>query len=170
MTHQSSWKLSTCQLCRHWWHRRLLLWQPTMPLVTIKFSHFVITSIIGMGSCHDDVIKWKHFRCYWPFCAGNSQVPGEFPTQSQWRRALIISLICASINNWVNNGEAGDLRRHRAHYDVRVMSLYQLTVDQVFLIIKPSLKGYFLFFHEWYFVYPRTNTSLMAYNIYSRLQ
>ena len=22
---------------------------------------------------------------------------------------------------WVNNGEAGDLRRHRAHYDVIVM-------------------------------------------------
>ena len=25
------------------------------------------------------------------------------------------------INGWVNNGEAGDLRRHRAHYDVIVM-------------------------------------------------
>ena len=26
------------------------------------------------------------------------------------------------INGWVNNGEAGDLRRHWAHYDVTVMS------------------------------------------------
>ena len=26
------------------------------------------------------------------------------------------------INGWVNNREAGDLRRHRAHYDVIVMS------------------------------------------------
>ena len=26
------------------------------------------------------------------------------------------------INDWVNNREAGDLRRHRAHYDVIVMS------------------------------------------------
>ena len=25
------------------------------------------------------------------------------------------------INGWVNNGEAGDLRRHRAHYDVIIM-------------------------------------------------
>ena len=25
------------------------------------------------------------------------------------------------INDWVNNGEAGDLRRYRAHYDVTVM-------------------------------------------------
>ena len=28
---------------------------------------------------------------------------------------------CALINGWVNNGEAGDLRRHRAHYVVIVM-------------------------------------------------
>ena len=25
------------------------------------------------------------------------------------------------LNGWVNNGEAGDLRRHRSHYDVTVM-------------------------------------------------
>ena len=33
----------------------------------------------------------------------------------------MFSLICAGINDWVNNGEAGDLRRNRAHYDVIVM-------------------------------------------------
>ena len=33
----------------------------------------------------------------------------------------MFSLICARINGWVNNGEAGDLRRNRAHYDVTVM-------------------------------------------------
>ena len=32
----------------------------------------------------------------------------------------MFSLICAQI---VNNGEAGDLRCHRAHYDVIVMFL-----------------------------------------------
>ena len=31
-------------------------------------------------------------------------------------------LICVWINGWVNNGEAGDLRRHRAHYDI-IMTL-----------------------------------------------
>ena len=31
------------------------------------------------------------------------------------------SLIYAWINGWVNNPEAGDLKRHRAHYDVIVM-------------------------------------------------
>ena len=33
----------------------------------------------------------------------------------------MFSLICAWINGRVNNHEAGDLRRHRAHYDVIVM-------------------------------------------------
>ena len=33
----------------------------------------------------------------------------------------MFSLICVLINGWVNNGEAGDLRRNRAHYDVTVM-------------------------------------------------
>ena len=31
----------------------------------------------------------------------------------------MFSSICARINGWVNNGEAGDLRRHRAHYKVQ---------------------------------------------------
>ena len=44
--------------------------------------------------------------------------PGEFPShKGQWRGALI----CTRTNRWVNNHEAGDLRRHQAHYDVRVM-------------------------------------------------
>ena len=54
-------------------------------------------------------------------CAGNSPVTGEFPAQSQWHGALMFSLIRAWINGWINNVEAGDLRRHRAHYDVIVM-------------------------------------------------
>ena len=33
----------------------------------------------------------------------------------------MFSLICAWINGWVNNGEAGVLRRHPAHCDVTVM-------------------------------------------------
>ena len=33
----------------------------------------------------------------------------------------MFSLICTRINGWVNNGEAGDLRPHRSHYDVIVM-------------------------------------------------
>ena len=53
-------------------------------------------------------------------CAGNSSVTGEFPTQRPVTRSFDF-FICAWINGWVNNGEAGDLRCHRAHYDVIVM-------------------------------------------------
>ena len=72
-----------------------------------------------MCTLHDDVIKWKHFPRYWPFVWGIHRSPVNSPHKGQWRGALMFSLIC--INGWVNNGEAGDLRRHRSHYDVIVM-------------------------------------------------
>ena len=71
---------------------------------------------------HDDVIKWKHFVRYWPFVRGIHRSPVNSPHIGQWRGALVFSLICACINGWINNHEAGDLRRHRAHYDVNVMN------------------------------------------------
>ena len=55
-------------------------------------------------------------------CAGNSPLTSEFPSQ-QWHGALMFSLICAWLNGWVNNRGAGDLRRHRADYDIIVMNL-----------------------------------------------
>ena len=70
---------------------------------------------------HDDVIKWKHIPRYSPFVRGIHRSPVNSTHKSQRRGALTFSLICAWINCWVNNGEAGDLRRHHAHYDVAVM-------------------------------------------------
>ena len=70
---------------------------------------------------HDDVIKWKHFPRYWPFVRGIHRSPVNSPHKGQWRGASIFSLICVWINGWVNNGEAGDLRRYQTHYDVIVM-------------------------------------------------
>ena len=77
-------------------------------------DHFVFS--------HDDVIKWKHFPRYWPLVREIHRSPVNFPHKGQWRGALMFTLICARINSWVNNGEAGDLRRHPGHYDVIVMS------------------------------------------------
>ena len=43
-------------------------------------------------------------------------------TKGQWCGALMFSLICVWINDWVKkNREAGDLRRYRAQFDVIVM-------------------------------------------------
>ena len=68
---------------------------------------------------------WRHqmetFSALLAICAGNSPVPGEFPTQRPVTRSFDIFLICVWINGWVNNRETGDLRRHRAHYDITVI-------------------------------------------------
>ena len=70
---------------------------------------------------HDDVIKWRHFPRYWPFVRGIHRSPVNSPHKGQCRGALMYSFICAWMNDWVNNREAGDFRRYRAHYDVTVM-------------------------------------------------
>ena len=53
--------------------------------------------------------------------SGNSPGTGD---KGQWRAALMFSLICVRINGWVNNGEVGDLRRNRAHYNVSIISAW----------------------------------------------
>ena len=71
---------------------------------------------------HDDVIKWKHFPRNWPFVREIHRSPVNFPHKGQWRGALMVSLIYTWINDWINNREAGDLRRQHGHYDVIVMN------------------------------------------------
>ena len=68
---------------------------------------------------------WRHqmetFSALLTICAGNSPVTGEFPSQRQVARSSDVFFIYAWINGGVNSHEAGDLRRHRAHYDVIAM-------------------------------------------------
>ena len=54
-------------------------------------------------------------------CEGNHRSPVDSPHKGQWRGTLKFSLVCAWTNGWANNGNAGDLRRPRPHYDVIVM-------------------------------------------------
>ena len=79
------------------------------------------STVRKIDEAYDDVIKWKPFPRYWPFVRGIHRSPVNSPHKGQWRGALVFSLICAWINGQVNNREVGDLRRHRAHYDVIVM-------------------------------------------------
>ena len=69
----------------------------------------------------DDVIMWKHFPRYWPFVRGIHRSLVKSPYKDQWRGALIFSLICTWTYGWVNNRDAGDLRRHRAYNNDIVM-------------------------------------------------
>ena len=82
---------------------------------------------------HDDVIKWKHFPRYWPFVRGIHRSPVNSPYKGQWCGALMFSFICAWINGWANIREAGDLRPHRAHYDIIVMFLCILILARSFV-------------------------------------
>ena len=70
---------------------------------------------------HDDAIKWKHFPRYWLFVRGIHRSPVNSLHKGQWRGALMFSLICVRISDWVNNRQAGDLRRHPDNYDVIVI-------------------------------------------------
>ena len=88
---------------------------------------------------HDDVIKWKHIPLYWPFVWGIHRSLVNSQHNGQWRGALRFSLICAWINGWANNREAGDLRRHSAHYVVTEMKYGLNSMTDVKEITKPCV-------------------------------
>ena len=98
-------------------------------LISIDYMNYLPifsrTALLKLEQSHDDVIKWKHFPRNWPFVRGIHRSPVNSPHKGQWRGALMFSLICVWINDWVNNREDGDLRSYRAHYDVIVMVLMQ---------------------------------------------
>ena len=95
-----------------WWSPKIDVLVSIVPsAATIMLSSLILVFL-------DDVTKWKHFPHYWPFVRGIHWPPVNSTHKGQWRGAVMFSLICAWINDWVNNGEAGDLRSHRAHYDV----------------------------------------------------
>ena len=79
------------------------------------------------------------FSALLAICAGNSPVTVNSPHKGQWRGALMFSLICAWINGWVNNRQACDLRRHRAHYDVIVMKFCQRQCNWNYELYAPNL-------------------------------
>ena len=101
-----------CSLILSSWSNGSMTHLPSFKVTSWSNGTHCISYYILKDRCHDDVIKWKVFPRYWPFVR-----------KGQWRRALMFSLICAWINDWVNTGQAGDLRRYRAHYDVTVVVL-----------------------------------------------
>ena len=84
---------------------------------------------------------WRHqmetFYALLAICAGNRWIP---LTRGQWREALMFSLICAWTNGWVNNRDAGDLKRHCTNYDVTVMVRYCYNVFERWIFHDISCK------------------------------
>ena len=94
--------------------------------------------LVSLGHNEGDVfpqLKWWHFAHMMTssngnsifrvtgLCAGNSPVTGEFPAQRPVAQSFAVFFDLRLNNGWVSNREAGDLRRHRAHYDVIVMAM-----------------------------------------------
>ena len=60
-------------------------------------------------------------------CAGKSPVPCEFPAERPVMRSFDVFFDLRPNKRLSNDGEAGDLRCHRTHYDVIVMSYSKYT-------------------------------------------
>ena len=60
------------------------------------------------------------FSALLAICAGNSPVTGEFLLQRPVARSFDV-FYDVQTNDWANHRDAGDFRRHRAHYDLTVM-------------------------------------------------
>ena len=78
---------------------------------------------------HDDVIKWKHFPRYWPWDFTGHWLISR--TKASDAELWCFLWSAPWINGWVNNREAGDLRRHRAHYDVIVMFAFPRNISHL---------------------------------------
>ena len=73
-----------------------MCWQE---ILVVQKRHAAEGNLIKcLGECdptswgHDDVIKWKHFPCYWPFVRGIHRSPVNSPHKGQWRGALMFTL------------------------------------------------------------------------------
>ena len=95
-------------------------------------QHWIIcmTKWFMMTSSNENI-----FRVTGPLC-GEFPSPVNYPHKDQWRGVLMLSLICAWTNGWVNTWGPGDLRHHRAHYDVTVM--FKLIFQPSVTVILPE--------------------------------
>ena len=92
-----------------------------MPQIQTTTSNVIEWESLSLTVSHDDVIKWKHFPRNWPFVRGIHRSRWIPHTKASHTELWCFFFICVCINGWVNNREAGDLRRYQAHYEVIVM-------------------------------------------------
>ena len=84
----------------------------------------MITRWISYSCLTGSPLWWRHqieiFSALLALCENNPPVTDRFPSHRPVTRSFDVFFICA----WVNNRDAGGLRRHRSHYDVTVMTAY----------------------------------------------
>ena len=90
----------------------------SVPPIKLELCHGILLHLFTL--CDIKCSWWRHqMETFSALLAIWS--PVNSPHRGQWRGALMFFLICVWINDWVNNHEAGDLRRYRAHYDVTLI-------------------------------------------------
>ena len=106
---------------------RLFIKMLTQLKMVYVMGEWVVTRLSGIGAfiaLQQFMMTSSNrniFRVTGHLCGEFTVPPVNSPHKGQWRGALMFSLICVWINVWVNNREAGDLRRYRVHYGVIVM-------------------------------------------------
>ena len=109
-------------------HRSLLsgvvwaFWWQTITWAVLAFELYSWNLSTSCQWISTMATKWKHFPPNWPFVRGIHRSL-DSPNKCRWFGALNFFLICAWTSGWANNRDAGDLRRHRAHFNVTVMAM-----------------------------------------------
>ena len=75
----------------------------------------------GFGAMPLWRFQMETFSALLALCEGNPPVTVGLPSQRPVMRSFDISVSCAWTNGRASNRDTGDLRCHRAHYDVTVM-------------------------------------------------
>ena len=84
-------------------------------ILDIRDNHLFYLYILNLAAIMMKSSNVNIFRVTGLLCAeftGHQWIPHTRASDGE---------LCAWTKGWANNGYAGDLRRHRAHYDVTVM-------------------------------------------------
>ena len=109
-------------------NRNFYIWDKLFQLCIILRGHRYdpynrVTSSLQrhVSYIHDDVIKWKHFPRYWPFCVGNSPVTCEFLSQRPVARSFDVFFDLRLNKRLCKQSRRRWFHTRRAHYDVTLM-------------------------------------------------
>ena len=132
------WKYSICKVTqfKYVW-RTCYVYSKFLPEIVFPFDKWLwihkYVEVLCLLRASDSIYclswdpLWRHqmetFSALLAICAGNSPVTGEFPAQTPVTRSFDFFFDLRLNKRLGNNGDAGDMRRHRAHYDVAVMKI-----------------------------------------------
>ena len=110
---------------RHHGNQCAAVW--LMPIRFWRMGHGRMISILATAVGGEGCPCWHHqmetVSVLLALCEGNRRWPVDSPHKGPVMRAFMFSLMFVQTNVQTNRRDAGDLRRHRAHNDVAVMSL-----------------------------------------------